>query len=77
MQEVPVENFEEDYAFSYFNTTTAGSAYVAITRVLKPTTFRWWPVVVIIAVAALIAIGVGIFVYRRSKLANLGKTVKT
>lgn len=77
MQEVPVENYEEDDAFLYFNTTTAGSAYVAITRVLKPTTLWWWPVVVIIAVAALMAIGIGIFVYRRFKLTNLRKTVKT
>jgi hypothetical protein len=74
MEEVPAEKFEEDDAFLYFKTTTAGSAYVAITRVITPT--LWWPVVVIIAVAALMAT-IGIYVYRRFKLANLKKMVTT
>jgi PGF-pre-PGF domain-containing protein len=77
MQEIPIENYEEDDAFLYFNTTTIGSAYVAITRVLKPTTLWWWPVVVIITVTALMAIGVGIIIYRRLKSTNLSKTVNT
>ena len=75
MEEVPAEKFEEDDTFSYFETKTAGSAYVAITRVLLPSTL-WWPVVVIIAMAALMA-AIGIYAYRRFKLANLKKMVKT
>ena len=75
MEEVPAEKFEEDDSFLYFKTTTVGSAYVAITRVLTPTTL-WWPIVVIIVIAALMA-AIGIYVYRRFKLANLRKRVKT
>lgn len=75
MEEVPAEKFEEDDSFLYFKTTTVGSAYVAITRVLTPTTL-WWPIVVIIVIATLMA-AIGIYVYRRFKLANLRKMVKT
>jgi PGF-pre-PGF domain-containing protein len=74
MEEAPAEKFEEDDSFSYFKTTAAGSAYVAITRALTPT-MLWWPVVVIIAIAALMA-ALGIYVYRRFKLGNLRKMVK-
>ncbi len=74
MEEVTAEKFEEDDAFLYFKTTAAGSAYVAITRVLTPT-MLWWPVVVIIVMAALM-VAIGIYVYRRFKLANLRKMVK-
>lgn len=75
MQEVPLENLEEDEARLYFNTTAEGSAYVAITRVLTPTTL-WWPVLVITVMAMLMA-AIGIFIYRRFKSANLRKMVKT
>ncbi len=74
MEEAPVEKFEEDDNFLYFKTTTVGSAYVAITRVLTP--MLWGPAVVIIAMVTLMVI-IGIYVYRRFKLANLRKMVKT
>ncbi len=74
MEECPTEKFEEDDAFLYFKTTTGGSAYVAITRVLMPT--PWWLVVVIIAMIALMVV-IGIYGYRRFKLANQRKMVKT
>jgi hypothetical protein len=74
MEECPAEKFEEDDAFLYFKTTTERSSYIAITRVLTPT--PWWFVVVIIAMIALIAV-IGMYIYRRFKLATLRKTVKT
>jgi len=73
MEECPADKFEDD-AFSYFKTTTEWSAYIAITRVLTPT--PWWFVVVMIAIIALTAV-IGIYFYRRFKLANLRKMVKT
>jgi PGF-pre-PGF domain-containing protein len=73
LEKVPAEKFEEDDSFLYFNTTATGSAYVAVTRVLTPT--LWWPVVVIIAIAVVMLV-IGIFVYRRFKLANPRKMVK-
>ena len=74
MEECPTEKFEEDDAFLYFKTTTAGSAYVAIIRVLMPA--PWRLVVVIIAMIALM-VAIGIYGYRRFKLANQRKMVKT
>jgi PGF-pre-PGF domain-containing protein len=68
MEECQTEKFEEDSAFSYFRTATAGSSYIAITRVLTPT--PWWFVVVIIAIIALLAV-MGIYMYKRFKLTNL------
>lgn len=70
IEECPPEKFEEDDAFLYFKTTSEGSSYVAVTRGLMPT--PWWLVVVIIAMAVLIAV-IGIWAYRRGKLANLTK----
>lgn len=71
MEEVTTEKFEDD-AFLYFKTATVGSAYVAITRVLTPK--LWWPLVLTIAMAALVS-AMGIYVYRRFKSANLKKMV--
>ena len=72
-EEILVEKTEDD-TFSYFKTTTEGSAYIAITRAIVPT--FWWPVVVIIALAALITV-IGICDYRRFRLTKLRKTVET
>lgn len=74
IEECPAEKFEEDDAFVYFKTETEGLSYVAVTQVLMPA--PWWLVVAIIAMAALMAV-IGIYVYRRVKLANLRKMVKT
>jgi len=74
IEECPAEKFEENDAFVYFKTETEGSSYVAVTQVLMPA--PWWLVVAIIAMAALMAV-IGIYVYRRVKLANLRKMVKT
>jgi PGF-pre-PGF domain-containing protein len=73
MEECPAEKFEEDDAFVYFKTTTERSSYIAITRVLTPV--PWWSVVVIIAIIALMAV-IGIYIYRRFRLANHKKNVE-
>lgn len=70
MEEFSAEKFGEDDVFLYFRTTTEGSAYIAITRVLIPA--PWWAVVIIIAIIALMAV-VGIYLYRRFNLVNLKK----
>jgi len=78
LEEFPAEKFKEDDAFLYFKTTTEGSSYIAITRVLMPE--PWWSgelMIAIIALMAVITAVIGIYVYRRFKLANLRKTVKT
>jgi PGF-pre-PGF domain-containing protein len=73
MEECPAEKFEEDNAFSYFNTTTTGSAFIAITRVVPPE--PWWSVGVIIAIIMLLAV-LCIYVCWRFKLANRRKKIK-
>jgi PGF-pre-PGF domain-containing protein len=73
MEECQAEKFEEDDDSSYFKTTTERSSYIAITRVLPPT--PWWYFVAIIAMIALTAV-IGIYVYRRFKLANLREMLK-
>lgn len=70
MEECQAEKFEEDDTYSYFKTTTERSSYIAITRVLPPT--PWWYLVAIIAMIALTVV-IGIYGYRRFKLANLRK----
>jgi PGF-pre-PGF domain-containing protein len=73
MEECPTEKFEEDDVFLYFKTKTEGLSYVAVTGgvVSSP----WWFALVMLAVAALIAV-IGIYVYRRFKLANLRKMLR-
>lgn len=74
MEECRAEKFEEDSAFSYFRTATTSSSYIAIIRVLTPT--PWLSVVAIIAIIALSAV-IGIYIYKRFKLTNPRKMVKT
>lgn len=74
MKEYPAEKFAEDDAFWYFKTVTEGTSYIAVTRAIMPT--PWWFAGVIIATVALMAV-IGIYIYKRFKLAHLRKMVKT
>jgi PGF-pre-PGF domain-containing protein len=74
IEECPAEKVEEDYAFLYFKTETEGSSYIAVTRVLMPA--PWWLAVAIIATIVLATV-IGIYAYRRGKLANLTKLMET
>lgn len=68
------EKIEEDENFLYFKTKTEGASYVAVTGALMSS--PWWFIAEIIAVAVLVTV-IGIYVYRRFKLANLRKMVRT
>jgi PGF-pre-PGF domain-containing protein len=72
MQECPTEKIGEDAAFWYFKTNTEGLSYVAATGGISS---PWVFFAVIIAVVALLVV-IGIYGYRRSKLANLRKNVE-
>jgi len=74
IEECSTEKVEEDDTFLYFKTKTEGSSYVVVTGAIMSA--PWWFVVVILAVAVLVTV-IGIYVYRRFKLANLRKLVRT
>jgi len=74
MEKCPTEKVEEDDAFLYFRTNTEGASYVAVTGGVMSSS--WWFAVVILAVVALITV-IGIYGYRRFKLANLRKMLRT
>jgi PGF-pre-PGF domain-containing protein len=74
IEECLTEKVEEDDAFLYFKTETEGSSYIAVTRVLMPA--PWWLAVAIIATIVLATV-IGIYAYRRGKLANLTKLMET
>lgn len=68
MEEYPVEKVAEDDAFICFRTQANGSSYVAVTLGLAAS--PWCYTLVILAVVALI-VAIGIYGYRRFKLAHL------
>jgi PGF-pre-PGF domain-containing protein len=74
IEECLTEKVEEDDTFLYFKTETEGASYVAVTQVLMPA--PWWLAVVIIATIVLATV-IGIYAYRRGKLANLTKLMRT
>jgi hypothetical protein len=74
MQKCPTEKVGEDAEFLYFRTNTEGSSYVAVTGGI--TSSPWWLAVVILAAVALITV-IGIYSYRKSKLAKLRKILRT
>lgn len=74
MQECPTEKVGEDDEFLYFRTNTEGASYVAVTGGVNSS--PWWLAVVILAAVALTTV-IGIYGYRKSKLAKLRKILRT
>lgn len=67
-EKCPTVKIGEDDTFLYFKTETKGLSYVAVTGAVMSS--PWWLVAVVLAVTVLVTV-IGIYVYRRFKLANL------
>ena len=74
MEECPTEKIEEDDASLYFKTNTEGTSYVAVTGGVASSP-SWLTVIIIAAVALIIVIG--IYGYKKPKLTNLRKMLRT